>query len=160
VKTKSHVYVDHNLAKDCYKMIYNRPHQLARRRELRKNSSAPEERLWSKLRRQQLGVRFRRQHGVGRYITDFYCAEWALVIELDGDSHFTPETQVYDAERDRFMYSLGLRVLRFLNRDVMENMEGVVEQIVAVGNERFTPSLTLPLSVEGTVCCHLPVPPP
>jgi very-short-patch-repair endonuclease len=112
-------------------MIFNNPNQITQRRQLRKNLTSPEQRLWTKIRKQQLGVRFRRQHGIGRYIADFYCADWALIVELDGDSHFTPQAAQYDAERDRFMRSLGLTVLRFSNRDVLQDIESVLERISA-----------------------------
>lgn len=114
-------------------MTFNHSNQIRLRRELRKNLTAPEERLWMLVRRCQLGVRFRRQQGIGRYIVDFYCAKWKLVIELDGDSHFTPEAERYDLERDRFLGSVGLTVLRFSNQDVMQNIDGVLGQIVANG---------------------------
>lgn len=117
-------------------MIFSIRNQIPQRRELRKSSTFPEQRLWSKIRRQQLGARFRRQHGIGRYIADFYCPDWALIIELDGDSHFTPEAGSYDALRDQFMRSLGLTVLRFSNREVMQNIDGVLERILEIGAER------------------------
>ncbi len=75
------------------------------------------------------GVKFRRQHGIGRYIADFYCPECNLVIELDGDSHYQVNVQEYDRERDYFMQALGITVLRFNNFEVMTNVEGVLVQI-------------------------------
>ncbi|MES2824943.1 MAG: endonuclease domain-containing protein [Pseudomonadota bacterium] len=105
------------------------PPQTPKRRGLRKNSTEPERRLWAKIRNKQLGVKFRRQHGIGPYIVDFYCAEYSLVIELDGDSHFTPEAQQYDHKRENFMRTLGLETLRFTNQDMMENSEGVLMMI-------------------------------
>ena len=56
----------------------------------------PEKRLWSILRNNQLGVKFRRQHGIGHYIVDFYCPELKLIIEVDGESHFSEDAQAYD----------------------------------------------------------------
>jgi very-short-patch-repair endonuclease len=67
--------------------IFNRPQYRNRRSEPRKNSTEPENRFWQAVRG-QLGVKFRRQQGIGHYIVDFYCPEWTLVVELDGDSHF------------------------------------------------------------------------
>lgn len=78
-----------------------------------------------RIRNKQLGVRFRRQYGIGRYVVDSYCLELALVIELDGNSHYEEGAQEYDQVRDVFMESLGLRVLHFTNVDVMNNIEGV-----------------------------------
>jgi very-short-patch-repair endonuclease len=90
---------------------------------------APEQYLWQRLRNKQLGVRFRRQQGIGRYIVDFYCPERALVIEVDGDSHYTDDAQAYDAIRDEFMAGLNISVLRFTNTDVMSNIDTVLLSI-------------------------------
>ena len=109
--------------------IFNRQKQKPQRQELRGNMPMPEKILWTQIRNQQLGVKFRRQHGIGRYIADFYCAELKLVIELDGDSHYQDGGQEYDQTRDEFMRALGLTVLRFTNRDVMDNLSEVVSVI-------------------------------
>jgi very-short-patch-repair endonuclease len=83
------------------------------------------------LKQSQLGdVKFRRQHSVGRYIVDFYCPSERLAIELDGDSHFTDEAREYDRERTAFLNSLNIRVLRFHNTDVYENLDAVCERIL------------------------------
>ena len=89
----------------------------------------PEQYLWQRLRNKQLGVRFRRQQGIGRYIVDFYCPERALVIEVDGDSHYTDDAQEYDRIRDEFMASLALSLLRFSNADILKNLDGVLAVI-------------------------------
>jgi very-short-patch-repair endonuclease len=109
--------------------IFNKPRYKQRRQDLRNNATAPEQKLWAVLRGKQMGVKFRRQHGIGHYIVDFYCPERKLVIELDGESHFTDDAQVYDQERDTYLQGLGLRVLRFTNAQVVENLEGVYETI-------------------------------
>ncbi len=62
--------------------------------------------LWFYLRKKQLGVKFRRQHGIGKYVVDFFCSERKLVIELDGDSHFSIEAQKYDEIRNLFIKKL------------------------------------------------------
>ena len=99
-----------------------------------------EKHLWQHIRKKQLGIKFRRQYGVGRYITDFYCPEYKLVIELDGDSHDSLEAQAYDEERNTFMTAIGLDVLRFTNQDVFTNIEGVLQRIQEqVKNNRATP---------------------
>jgi very-short-patch-repair endonuclease len=77
--------------------------------------------------RQFAEYKFLRQKPVGDYIVDFYCAGLQLVIEIDGDSH--AETEEYDAERTKFLGSLGLRVIRFSNDDVLRNIEGVYEEL-------------------------------
>ena len=92
--------------------------------------TAPERKLWGSLRGQGLGVKFRRQHPIGPYVADFYSWEAGLVVEVDGEPHFTPAGQEYDEARDAYLSSLGLTVLRFTNHDVMSQMEGVLDKIV------------------------------
>jgi very-short-patch-repair endonuclease len=86
--------------------------------------------LWSHIRNNLLGVRFRRQYGIGSYIADFYCPSLKLVIELDGSQHFTEEGLEYDKIREDFMKSLGIKTLRFNNNDVWNNIEGILEEIM------------------------------
>jgi very-short-patch-repair endonuclease len=111
------------------KQIFNTSRQTPIRQTLRNNLTTPEQKLWTRIRNKQLGVRFRRQYGIDRYVVDFYCPELALVIELDGNSHYEEGAQEYDQVRDAFMESLGLRVLRFTNLDVMNNIDGVLVEI-------------------------------
>ncbi len=123
------------------KQIFNTSRQTPIRQTLRNNLTTPEQKLWARIRNKQLGVRFRRQYGIGRYVVDFYCPELALVIELDGDSHYAEGAQEYDQVRDAFMESLGLRVLRFTNLDVMNNIEGVLVEVCGfVESANCTPS--------------------
>ena len=112
-------------------MIYNRPVLKSRRKELRNNSTPAEKQLWRLLQQSNLGgYKFRRQHSVGSYILDFYCAEEKLAIELDGDSHFTDDAMVYDRERTAYLNALDIKVLRFLNTDVYDNLNVVGERIL------------------------------
>jgi very-short-patch-repair endonuclease len=96
--------------------------------ELRHNTTRAEKRLWGALRRRQIdGLRFRRQHPIGRFIVDFCCVEKQLVIEVDGGVHqFTGD---YDATRQESLEACGYRVLRFTNEQIRENLDGVVEAI-------------------------------
>ncbi len=73
--------------------------------------------------------RFRRQVTCGRFILDFYCAAAKLAVELDGAQHYTPEGQVYDAERSAYLQEQGIYVLRFSNTDILQNLEGVCQTI-------------------------------
>ncbi len=100
-----------------------------RARELRKNMTAAEKKLWSVLRAKQLdGLYFRRQHPVGSYIVDFFCAKKKLVIEVDGGSHL--EQVEYDEERTRWLEEeKGYRVIRFTNDDIFKSIDEVVERI-------------------------------
>jgi very-short-patch-repair endonuclease len=118
-------------------MIHNRPFLKSRRKELRNNATPAERLLWHRLRASQLGgYKFRRQHSVGSYILDFYCPIARLAIELDGDSHFTDDALVYDRERTAYLNALQIRVLRFLNTQVYEELdavcEGILEELVTV----------------------------
>jgi very-short-patch-repair endonuclease len=104
------------------------PKVFANSKELRKNLTPAEQKLWSALRNDQLGVNFRRQHAIGPYITDFCCIQKKLVIELDGGQHL--EQAQYDAERTQFLQSKGYRVLRFWNNDALNDLNGVVSVIL------------------------------
>ena len=98
--------------------------------QLRNNMTDAERYLWSKLRSKQVNVCwFYRQKPIGEYIVDFYCPRAKLVIEVDGGQHFTDDGHEYDKARDDYLNSLGLKVLRFSNSDVLTNIEGVVECI-------------------------------
>ena len=102
-----------------------------RARELRKNSTDAEARLWFRLRdRQLLGLKFRRQHRIGPYFADFYCDEGRLVVEVDGGQH--TDAAEADARRTAYLESEDLLVLRFWNNDVLGNTEGVLEKIAEV----------------------------
>ncbi len=81
------------------------------------------------MRVKNFGVKFRRQHGIGRYVVDFFAPAVKLVIEVDGDSHGTEVAQKYDDERQKEIERLGLKVIRFTNEDVLQNMDGVLESI-------------------------------
>ena len=101
-----------------------------RRRELRKNQTNAEKKLWNYLRRKRvMNTRFCRQFGIGYYIADFYAQAIRLAIELDGKQHETEEGSEYDAERDDYFNSLNITVLRFKNNDILINVERVVEVI-------------------------------
>jgi len=106
------------------------PEHFARARQMRKEMTHPERLLWGRLRGGQLGVKFRRQHPIGPYITDFYTREAGLVVEVDGQTHFqSPEAIAYDQKRDSFMTSLGLRVLRFTAPEISKDLEDTLEAI-------------------------------
>ena len=99
-------------------------------RNLRKNMTDAERRLWSKIRRKQLkGYQFYRQKNIDNYIVDFYCPSAQLIVEIDGGQHYSEENIVKDEARDKCLNDLGFRVLRFSNSDVFKNIGGVVEEI-------------------------------
>ena len=103
---------------------------LARRRALRGRATDAERLLWRLLRtRQFFGLKFRRQHSIGPYIVDVYCADHQLAVELDGGQHFTVEGQAYDTRRTSYLATHGVHVLRFTNRELFENTDGVLEML-------------------------------
>lgn len=100
-------------------------------RELRKNMTDAERFLWSKIRMKQIGgYQFYRQGIIGDYIVDFFCHKARLVIEVDGGQHFSEEGTEKDRVRDEYLKSLGLKVLRFTDTDVLKNIDGVGEIII------------------------------
>jgi very-short-patch-repair endonuclease len=100
-----------------------------RQRELRRNATEVEKRLWSRLRNRQLdGIKFRRQTPIGRYIVDFVSESEKLIVELDGGQH-AQQTEA-DAERTQALESMGYIVIRFWNNEVIENIDGVLMEIL------------------------------
>ncbi len=112
-----------------------------------------ERRLWSRLRMEQLGVKFRRQHPVGNYIADFACLSPKLIVELDGSQHV--EQQQYDERRDAFFKSQGFGVLRFPTDQPFVNIDGVLS-VIASELSAHRPHLSLPPEGEGANTRSLP----
>lgn len=107
-------------------------------RQMRHEPTQAEDKLWQRLRRKGLsGYKFRRQHPIDRFIVDFFCAEARLVVEVDGSIH--DYTQEEDALRTEYLESLGLRVLRFTNGEVLQQTDGVIERIAEVLQEGDVP---------------------
>ena len=97
---------------------------------LRKKCTPAEKNLWKMVRnRKMLGLKFRRQHPLVKYIADFYCHEALLVIELDGSVHDSEISMRYDANRDKIITDLGITVLRFKNEVVFSNPEQIEKEI-------------------------------
>ena len=97
-------------------------------RDLRKDQTASETKLWERLRDRRLGgYKFRRQYAIGRYIADFYCSEAKLVIEVDGPVH--QEQREDDDYRENEIMLRDITVIRFSNNEVDTNIEGVLEKI-------------------------------
>ncbi|KKT40685.1 MAG: hypothetical protein UW28_C0020G0007 [Parcubacteria group bacterium GW2011_GWA2_44_13] len=107
--------------------IFNKKSQTIKRRILRNNMTRPELLLWTKLKNKQMdGYRFRRQFSIGRYVADFYCPELKLVIEIDGPNHNTKENIEYDRERDLFMHSLDINIIRISNSQILDNIDEAI----------------------------------
>lgn len=99
-------------------------------RALRKNGTMAEDQLWQAVRNRKIdGLKFRRQHPFEEFILDFYCPEKNLVLEIDGDYHLTSEQMEYDQNRARFLEQHGLKVLRFTNEEVENELEYVLARI-------------------------------
>jgi len=101
-----------------------------RARNLRRNATDAEQKLWRELRTLDLAVKVRRQHPVGRHIADFAIPACKLIIELDGGQHADAVEE--DARRTAALNALGYRVIRFWNNDVLANIEGVLQTILSV----------------------------
>jgi very-short-patch-repair endonuclease len=100
------------------------------RKELRNNQPKAEQILWSKLKAKRfLDIKFRRQHGIGPFVVDFYCTELRLVIEVDGDSHFNDESIKKDNSRTAYLENEGIEVIRFTNNDIYKILIGVLEEL-------------------------------
>ena len=109
---------------------YNDPTTKLNRRRLRKAATDAERKLWSILRsRQMAGLKFFRQYGAGPYILDFYCPHRRLAVEVDGGQHGDVGARQHDDARGIYLNELGIRVIRFWNNDVLQNIEGVAERI-------------------------------
>ena len=101
-----------------------------RARELRRKLTLPEGLLWSALRGRRLdGIRFRRQHPEGPYILDFYCEDAKLAVEVDGSGHEHPDQARHDNRRTEWLNLRGIAVYRIAARDVLANLEGVLEAL-------------------------------
>ena len=110
------------------------PKGYERARQLRKELTLAERKLWSYLRGNQLnGISFRRQHAIGNYIVDFVAIKQKLVIELDGSQHL--EQEEYDTERTAFLESQGFKVIRFWNHEIMTDTDRVLRAIDMVLQE-------------------------
>ena len=107
------------------KFIY--PELKAVARNMRRNPTVAEAKLWLFLERRQLGVKFRRQHVIDKFVVDFFCSEKSLVIEVDGDIHDLQRGR--DKEREMMLRALGFRILRFTNKEVKHEIPSVIKRI-------------------------------
>lgn len=100
-------------------------------RQLRKRSTISEKILWERLHRRQLdGLKFKRQHHIGRYIVDFFCNELRLILELEGGVHEKDNQKEYDEVRFQELESRGFKILRIKNDEVIDNIENVLKKIL------------------------------
>jgi very-short-patch-repair endonuclease len=128
-----------NLNDSNFHLPYN-PRLVSRAKELRKNMTIAEKKLWYEYLRT---FRFRvlRQRPIDHFIVDFYCPHLKLVIEIDGESHFTKKGKEYDQERTERLEDYSLKIVRFTNQQVLEEFESVCEQINSFLSPEITPFL-------------------
>ena len=107
--------------------IHNLKYLRIARKQLRKDITPEEKILWYKIWHNKLGFKFRRQHSIGNFIADFFCPEKRLIIELDGSQHL--DNVECDQERTNYFESLGIKVIRFWNAEVKNNLNGVLMKI-------------------------------
>jgi very-short-patch-repair endonuclease len=106
------------------------PTMIGKARELRKNMTQAEKKLWQHIRKKEImGTRFRRQHPIDRFILDFYCNDARLVIELDGEYHNEEDQKEYDEGRTHELMEMGLEIIRFTNDEVESDIVHVLEKI-------------------------------
>jgi very-short-patch-repair endonuclease len=97
--------------------------------QLRKNMTDAEKALWARLRSKQIkGYQFYRQKPIGDFIADFYCPKGKLIVKLDGGQRYSEERKAKDNQRDNYLEGMGLIVLRFSDREVFDNMRGVLKR--------------------------------
>ena len=110
--------------------VHNKKSLLEIRKELRQESTFAEQLLWNEIRNGKLNeLKFKRQHSIGNYIVDFYCAAKRLIIELDGGVHDTKEQKEKDKLRDENLREMKFTILRFTNEEVIHKMEIVLTKI-------------------------------
>lgn len=112
-------------------VLYNNDSAKEKRRALRKSQTDAERKIWNILRNKQINnLKFFRQYSVGKFILDFYCPEKRLAIEIDGGQH--SENIDYDNKRTRELNNFDIKVIRFWNNEVLQNIEGVYENILEI----------------------------
>ena len=111
-------------------IAFNKTTQKQKRQFLRTHMPKAEIILWSRLRRKQVeGYKFRRQYSVGSYVIDFYSPQLKLAIEIDGETHFGETAEGYDRNRQEYIEHFGIQFLRFTNKNVYHNLNGVLQKI-------------------------------
>jgi len=116
--------------------FYNLKKHTKTRKALRNNMPLAEVILWTHLKRKRFrGLKFRRQYGIDRYVVDFYCPKLRLAIEVDGINHLGKKQKLKDQKRQAEIESCGIKVLRFMNTDIYDNIDGVVEDLNCKINE-------------------------
>ncbi len=112
--------------------LNNRKYLKAFRKKLRKQGTSAEAVLWTYLKGKKIGgIKFRRQHSIGKYIIDFYAPSSKIAIELDGEVHNWGRSPENDSVKDRFLQSLGITILRFENKWIFDDPDYIINTIKA-----------------------------
>ena len=113
-----------------------------RARYLRKNMTAAEKKMWYKALSsdQLLGLRFLRQKPIEKFIVDFYCSKIMLVIEIDGETHAGNQSIEYDSNKTKRLEKHGIKLVRYTNKEVLENFQGVLQDLHNIVYERIKES--------------------
>lgn len=119
------------------------PSTLMRAKRLRREMSLPEVLLWKALKQRPAGLKFRKQHPIGRFVADFYCDVANLVVEVDGINHDMGNQPVFDIERDSWMRAQGMTVLRIPAREVLSDVDAAIAAILAAADAAGPPPSVL-----------------
>ena len=110
--------------------IYNKTKIKEQRRKLRKTQTREELIFWAHVKDRRFHkYKFKRQYSIGNYIVDFYCSELKLVVEIDGGQHYEKENIEYDLQRTKYFDDFGIRVIRYTNIEITDNLEGVMDDL-------------------------------
>jgi len=109
---------------------HNIPKLMDSRKQLRNNATPEEQLLWEHIKGSKTGWKFRRQHSIDNCIVDFYCADKKVAVEIDGAQHFTEEGKAYDVMRTLLLNAHDIKVIRFANSEVTNDVRNVVSRIV------------------------------
>lgn len=132
--------------------VHNRKSLKEIRRNLRQESTPAEDFLWQHIRNRKLNqLKFKRQHSIGNYVVDFYCASKRLIIEVDGAVHALPDQLEKDKSRDENLIEMGFKILRFSNEEVLLNINFVKEEITKHSQIISLPSPSLRRGAGGEV---------
>ena len=133
------VYLGKSKVKDMF--VGADPKLFVYAREMRKNPTEAEKKLWEYLRKMRTnGIIFRRQHPIDIFIADFYCHKLKLIIEVDGDIHNDTQIQEYDDGRSGELERYGIKVIRYKNEEIIENINCVINSINTTIKEITSPS--------------------
>ncbi|MDP2693174.1 MAG: endonuclease domain-containing protein [bacterium] len=111
------------------KKIHNIKNLKKIRRKLRKDSTKSEIILWNKIRNKAFGYKFRRQHSIGNFVVDFYCAELRLVVEIDGYIHGEEFKKQLDEKKENFLLNNDFKILRYMNEQVLFELDSVLQDL-------------------------------